>query len=80
FDDDENHIPNPSVPSKNSSKNFFRSTLNRLTRSNKSLDRLNTESITNDAIQELNPSNAIDTKTKKTLRSIKARHEAKKTG
>ncbi|CAF4943990.1 unnamed protein product, partial [Rotaria socialis] len=35
---------------------------------------------TNDAIQELNPSNAIDTKTKKTLRSIKARHEAKKTG
>ncbi|CAF5113365.1 unnamed protein product, partial [Rotaria socialis] len=56
FDDDENHIPNPSVPSRNSSKNFFRSTLNRLTRSNKSLDRLNTESITNDAIQELNPS------------------------
>ncbi|CAF4001100.1 unnamed protein product, partial [Rotaria magnacalcarata] len=80
FDDDENQIPNPSVPSKNSSKNFFRSTLNRLTRSNKSLDRLNTESITNDAIQELNPSNMIDTKSKKTLRSIKARHEAKKTG
>ncbi|CAF0935422.1 unnamed protein product [Rotaria sp. Silwood1] len=71
---------NSSIPSKNSSKNFFRSTLNRLTRSNKSLERLNNETIINDGIQELNPSNIIDTKTKKTLRSIKARHEAKKTG
>ncbi|CAF2346479.1 unnamed protein product [Rotaria sp. Silwood2] len=71
---------NQSISSKNSSKNFFRSTLNRLTRSNKSLERLNNETVTNDCIQELNPSNIIDTKTKKTLRSIKARREAKKTG
>lgn len=80
-DDNENQLPAPSIPSKNSSTNFFRSTLNRLTRSNKSLERLNTETIpTNDINQESNPSNIIDTKTKKTLRSIKARHEAKKTG
>jgi hypothetical protein len=80
FDDDENHLPTQSIPSKTPPTNFFRSTLNRLTRSNKSLERLNTESTTNDFIQESNPSNLIDTKTKKTLRSIKARHEAKKTG
>ena len=80
FDDDENQLPLQSIPSKNPPANFFRSTLNRLTRSNKSLDRLNNESTTNDFIQESNPSNIIDTKTKKTLRSIKARHEAKKTG
>jgi len=55
FDDDENQLPIPSIPSKNSSTNFFRSTLNRLTRSNKSLERLNTESTTNDFIQESNP-------------------------
>jgi hypothetical protein len=80
FDDDENQLPIQSIPLKNSSTNFFRSTLNRITRSNKSLERLNNESITNDYNQESNPSNIIDIKTKKTLRSIKARHEAKKTG
>lgn len=81
FDDDEHQAPTASsTPSKNSSKNFLRSTLNRLTRSNKSLERLNTDSTTNDITPESNPSNMIDTKTKKTLRSIKARHEAKKTG
>jgi hypothetical protein len=79
-DDDENKLPIQSTQSKNPSTNFFRSTLNRLTRSNKSLERLNNEPSTNDYIQETNPSNIIDTKTKKTLRSIKARHEAKKTG
>jgi hypothetical protein len=79
-DDDENKLPIQSTPSKNSSTNFFRSTINRLTRSNKSLERLNNESATNEYTQETNPSNIIDTKTKKTLRSIKARHEAKKTG
>ncbi|CAF0898004.1 unnamed protein product [Adineta steineri] len=80
FDDDDNQNPLQTIPSKNASTNFFRSTLNRLTRSNKSLERLNTEPTANDLIQESNPSNIIDTKTKKTLRSIKARHEAKKTG
>ncbi|CAF1444108.1 unnamed protein product, partial [Adineta ricciae] len=80
FDDDENQLPPPVIPSKAPPANFFRSTLNRLTRSNKSLERLNTESATNDFVQETNPSNINDTKTKKTLRSIKARHEAKKTG
>ncbi len=79
-DDDENQLPIPSNPSKNPSTNFLRTTLNRLTRSNKSLERLNTESTTNDFIQDSNPSNILDSKTKKTLRSIKARHEAKKTG
>lgn len=80
FDDDENQPPAVSTPSKNPPKNFLRSTLNRLTRSNKSLERLTTDSNTNEITPESNPSNIIDTKTKKTLRSIKARHEAKKTG
>lgn len=82
FDDEDNsQLPPTSIPTKSPSKNFFRTTLNRLTRSNKSLERLNqNESTTNDYNQESNPSNLIDTKTKKTLRSIKARHEAKKTG
>ncbi len=80
FDDDDNQLPIPSIPSKNPPTNFFRSTINRLTRSNKSLERLNNDSTINDFTQESNPSNIIDTKTKKTLRSIKARHEAKKTG
>jgi len=95
FDDDEQqqshphhqhqqqqHASAPSTPSKMSSANFLRSTINRLTRSNKSLDRLNTEMPTsNDFNQELNLPITNDPKAeKKTLRSIKARREAKKTG
>lgn len=87
FDDDENQndspLPTQLMPIKNDSTGFFRSTLNRLTRSNKSLDRLglNNDPVpSNDFAAESNPSNGVDLKTKKTLRSIKARHEAKKTG
>ena len=80
FDDDDNQPPVTSTPSKNPPKNFLRSTLNRLTRSNKSLERLTTDSATNEITPESNPLNVLDTKSKKTLRSIKARHEAKKTG
>ena len=87
FDDDENQnespIPAQLTPNKNGANNFFRSTLNRLTRSNKSLDRLglNNDPVpSNELTPESNLSNGVDLKAKKTLRSIKARHEAKKTG
>ena len=90
FDDDdddqhpnqENSLPVPSTPTKNAPAGFFRSTLNRLTRSNKSLDRvgLTNEPTPNESPLDANLANAVDTRAKKTLRSIKARHEAKKTG
>ena len=80
FDDDENQLSIRNTTLKNSSTNFLRSTLNRLTRSNKSLEYCHNDISTNDYVQESNPSNVIDTKTKKTLRSIKARREAKKIG